>query len=142
MESDSREVPAAAVASTARAMADLWTLIAIVPAIVGGLFALTMIAAQFSPHHLEHKHTVAGVIFASAVVVGLPGSLVIGFLARARRYARLAKVATIESSLTWHLAGKLIAATRAGAPRPDLTFSITQGQRRSLTAVPRATLVK
>ncbi|MEP6860235.1 MAG: hypothetical protein ABJE66_06425 [Deltaproteobacteria bacterium] len=47
--------------------------IALAPAIVTGLFALTMIAAQFSPHHLEHEHTVGGVIFAGVLFVGLPG---------------------------------------------------------------------
>lgn len=142
MESDSRELPAASVASAARAMSDRWTLIAIVPAIVAGLFAVTMIAVQFSPHHLEHKHTVGGVIFAGVIFVALPGSLVIWFLARARHLAGIAKVAETKTTLTWHLAGKSIAATLAGAPRPDLTFPISRAQRRALPAVPRASLVK
>ena len=123
-------------------MAGRWMGIALVPAIVTGVFALTMIAMQFSPHHLEHKHTVGGVIFAGVLVVGLPGSLVIWFLARARHYAGLAKIAIAEKTLTWHLAGKSIAATLDGVPRPDLVFSITGALRRSLTAVPRATLLK
>jgi hypothetical protein len=101
-----------------------------------------MIAAQFSPHHLEHKHTVGGVIFAGVLFVGLPGSLVIWFLARARHYARMAKIAGAEKTLTWHLAGSSIAASLDGAPRPELVFSITRARRRSLDAVPHARLLQ
>jgi hypothetical protein len=142
MQSESRQLPAETVAASAQAMAGRWMWIALVPAIVTALFALTMIGAQFSSHHLEHKHTVGGVIFAGVVFVGLPGSLVIWFLARARHYAGLAKIAAAEKALTWHLAGKSIAATLDGVPQPELVFSITRAQRRSLTAVPVARLVQ
>jgi len=140
MESEAREIPAASVVSTAREMATRWMWIALIPGVVAAVFALTLIAAHESPKH--HPHPIAVVIVAGVVFVGLPGLLAIWYLLRARRYAQLARLAADDSSLTWHLTGKRIAVARAGVPLPEHTFTIAGYLRRSLTAVPRATLVK
>ena len=60
----------------------------------------------------------------------------------ARRYATLAKRATDDTSLTWHLSGKIVAAARDGVPVPELVFPIAGYLRRSLTAIPPARLVQ
>ena len=143
MESESRELPAASVASTGRSMAVRWMWIALVPGVIALLFALTLLAGMSSPrHHESHGARLTGVILANVVCVGLPGLLALRFLLRARRYATLAKRATDDTSLTWHLSGKIVAAARDGVPVPELVFPIAGYLRRSLTAIPPARLVQ
>lgn len=139
MESESRELPGAAVASTARSMAGRWAWIALAPGLVALLFALTEIA-----HHQKHgfPHGVGAAIFVGVTLVGFPLGLAVWFLLRARRYSKLAKLSETDAGLRWHLSGSLVVASRDGVPRPEHTFSIARYLRRSLTTVPRAIQVK
>jgi hypothetical protein len=81
---------------------------------------------------------VAGVLF-WLVMIALVAMRFVKNAARATAAARRAKV---DPSSRWFLVGNtIVGGDSTGAPRPDLTFKISNKLRAMLLAVPRATVV-
>lgn len=83
--------------------------------------------------------TIGGMIFWSAVIC----SVAMRYLKTARRATAAIERAKADPSSQWFLSGKMIVGTDAGGvPSPALTFKISGQLRKTLLAVPAATVVE
>ena len=138
MNDESRAIAAEAIPGVAAAMQSRHQAFAAVYgflAIIVVIASVGMAAQPRGPHHDLSTAVIGGGSWFMAFLLGV---------VRRIRSVRRAKHAAREAgAFTWHLAGReLVPAAASGAPRIDLAFKITPGLRRTLLAVPRATVVQ
>jgi hypothetical protein len=137
MTDESYTLPATSIEPAAMVMALRYKIVAGIAFVIAALFLWAEIA-----HRLKDgfDHGVAPAVFACVVFIGMPASIGLWFFGKAKRVTNAGRIASTDASFTWHLVGGQIAATDGkGVPRPDLSFAITAGVRRTLPSIPRAT---